>query len=156
MNYKTEDMKKQILLCTSLLAVGLAVGYLSGWIVSKHKMQVEVHDNAVRALSEMSEDLQDATAEWYAKSAYNIRGDLFEKGTYYRSYADQTLYFVATFLSNYTDYRQRKDYRFTIKSEKEIRAGRAIPIPSNTEYYIQMIQIDAQRIAEDNSKRYTQ
>lgn len=149
-------MKKQILLCTGLLIIGLAVGYLSGWLISKNKMQVEVYDNAVHALSEMSEDLQDATAEWYAKSAYNIRGELFEKGTYYRSCADRTLYFVANFLSNYTDYRQRKGNRFTIKSEKEIRAGRAIPIPSNTEYYIQMIQIDAQRIAEDNSKRYTQ
>lgn len=147
-------MKKQFLLCVGLLVVGLAVGYLSGWLVSKHKMQVEVHDTAVRALSEMSKDLQDATAEWYAKSAYNIRGELFEKGTYYRSYADQTLYFVANFLSNYTDYRQRKGNRFTIKSEKEIRAGNAIPMPSNTEYYIQLIQWDAQSIAENNSKRY--
>lgn len=117
-------------------------------------MQVESHDNVVRELSEMSKDLQDATVEWYAKNAYNLSGELFKQGTFYRSSSDQTLYFVANFLSNYSDYRQRNGKKFTVKDEKDIRNGKAFPMPSNSEYFLQMIKIDAQRIAENNAEKY--
>lgn len=146
-------MKKQIFFYIAFLVIGLVGGYLAGWIITKNKMEVEAHDNVVRELSEMSDDLQGAAAEWYAEHAFNVRGELFEQGSYYRNSADQTLYFVAKFLSNYSDYRQRNGKRFTVEAEKEIRNGKAYPLPSNKEYFIQMIKINAQIIAENNAEQ---
>lgn len=147
-------MKKRILFYIVLLVIGLSGGYLAGWIITNNKMQVEAHDNVVRELSELSKDLQDAAAEWYAGRAYNIRGELFEKGIYCRDCADQTVYFVAEFLSSYSDYRQINGKLFTFKEEQDIRSGKAIPTPSNKEYFLQVIKTDAQRVAETFAEEY--
>ena len=144
---------KNKLLCIGFIALGLVGGYIAGWLMTKNKMKVEVHDLVVKELTEMSNDLQNAAANFYAGRAYNAYGDYFESG-YFRETADPTIYFVATFLSNYSDYRQRKGKLFTVEEEKEIRNGKAVPRPSNMEYFLQLIKIDSQHIAKEYAKKY--
>lgn len=125
-------MKKHIFVCTIILIVGLLIGFTTGFYIAKNKAEVQTHNEVVRALHKMSDELLSATASFYANNAYSVSGQHYPDAV---TKVESTVWFVSQFLENYTDYRNRNGLRFSVETEKMLKDGRAIPEPSNKEYY---------------------